>query len=240
MIAQCSQQAQRVKNRWLAPLLLSILATASFILPVAFASLAAATECQVTEDGGVIQGMPTWKGHTSSLLPLTITVEGDTYRGLVLSPALEIIPNMNNSRFAWSNMESHGIATIDSCLSQDIRKNARITQAMTTSSGRTQAKAHRQVMKVSALPYNGKRQVHTIRTTPPEIGISPRDKASTLIGPVQEIEKSILSDERSVGQPFVALNPFQNALQLTDNESSHMNLTTMQAMDNRNCVSGCP
>ena len=240
MIAQCSQQAQHVENRWLAPLLPSILAAASFILPVSSASLSAAMECQVTEDGGTIQGMTAWKETTSIILPLTITVERDTYGGLVTSPMLEVAPDMNSSRFAWCNRVNQEIAAIGACLSQDIRKNARFTQAMMASIGSTQAKAHTKVMKVSALPYNGKRQIHTIRITPPEIGISPRDKASTLIGPVQEIEKSILSDERSVGQPFVALSPFQNALQLPGNESSRMNLTTMQAMDNRNCVSGCP
>ena len=143
-------------------------------------------------------------------------------------------------RIAWGNTAEQEIAAIGACLSQDIRKTARFNQAMITSIGKTQAKVPTKTMKVFALPYTGKRQMHTMRTTLPEIGIAARDKAPTIIGPVQEIEKSILSDERSVGQPFVALNPFQNALQLPDNESSRMNLTTMLALDNKNCVSGCP
>jgi hypothetical protein len=103
-------------------------------------------------------------------------------------------------------------------------------------------------MKVSVLPYNGKRQVLTIRTTPPEIGTPARYQTATIIGPVQEIRKPILSDGRSVsqavaalpstvessslfgGQPFVASNPLQSALQLQGNESLRMNLTTMQAL----------
>jgi len=166
---------------------------------------------------------------------------------------------MKSSRITRGNTENQGIATIGACLSQDILKSALFNQAMITSIGKTQAKAHTKVMKASSLPYNGKRQVLTIRTTPPEIGISARYKTPTIIGPVQEIQKPILSDDRSVsqvvaalpstvespfsllgGQPFVALNPFQSALQLPDNESPRMNLTTMQALHDGNCASGCP
>lgn len=144
------------------------------------------------------------------------------------------------------------------CVSQDIRESALFNHAMITSIGKTQAKAHTQVMRASALPYNGKRQVLTIRTTPPEIGPSARYKPAPRIGPVQEIQKPILSDERSVsqavaalpatvespalfgGQPVVALNPFQSVRQLPDNESLRMNLTAAQAVHGGNCVSGCP
>ena len=135
---------------------------------------------------------------------------------------------------------------------------ALFNQVMIRSIGKTQAKAHTQVMRASALPYNGKRQVLTIRTTPPEIGPSARYKPAPRIGPVQEIQKPILSDERSVsqavaallstvespslfgGQPFVASNPLQRALELPDNESLRMNLTAAQALHGGNCVSGCP
>jgi hypothetical protein len=240
MTPQFPQKVRQAEHRWLSPLFPSILAAVNFILPVASASLAAATECQVTEDGGKLQGMTAWKSTTLNTLLLTLTVERDIYGGLVPSPVLEVAPYMKSNRMVWGNTVNQEIAAIGVCVSQDIRKNARFTQAMITSIGRTQAKAHTKAMKVSALPYNGKRQVHTIRTTLPEIGIAARDKAPTIIGPVQEIEKSILSDERSVGRPFVALNPFQNALQLPDNDSGLMNLTTTLALDNRNCVSGCP
>ncbi|HSL05428.1 MAG TPA: hypothetical protein VK901_18010, partial [Nitrospiraceae bacterium] len=169
-----------------------------------------------------------------------------------------VAPYMKSSRIARGNTEDQGIATIGACLSQDIRNSARFNQAMITSIGKTQAKAHTQVMKVSALPYNGKKKVLTIRRIPPEIGNSARYKTATIIGPVQEIQKSILPDERSVnqavatlpftlespslsgGQPFVSVNPFQSTLQLSGNESLRMNLTTAQAVDNRTCVSGCP
>jgi hypothetical protein len=258
MTLHFTQKAQQAKNRWLSPLLPSILTAVSLIATLDPASLAAAAECQVTEDGGTIQGMPTWKGTTLSILPLTITVERDIYGGLVPSPVLEVAPYMESSRIVRGNTENQGIATIGVCLSQDIRKSARFNQALIKSNGKTQAKAHTQVMKVSALPYNGKRQVLTIRTTPPEIGTPARYKTATIIGPVQEIQKPILSDERSVsqavatlpstvespslfgGQPFVALNPFQSALQLPDNESLRMNLTAAQALHGGNCVSGCP
>ncbi len=252
MTLHFTQKAQQAKNRWLSPLLPSILTAVSLIATLDPASLAAAAECQVTEDGGTIQGMPTWKGTTLSILPLTITVERDIYGGLVPSPVLEVAPYMESSRIVRGNTENQGIATIGVCLSQDIRKSARFNQALIKSNGKTQAKAHTQVMKVSALPYNGKRQVLTIRTTPPEIGTPARYKTATIIGPVQEILKPILSDGRSVsqavaalsstvessslfgGQPVVASTPFQSALQLQGNESLRMNLTTMQALHDGN------
>ena len=258
MTPHFTQKAQQAENRWLSPLLPSILAAVSLIATLDPASLAAAAECQVTEDGGTIQGMPTWKGTTLSILPLTITVERDIYGGLVASPVLEVAPYMKSSRITRGNTENQGIATIGACLSQDIRKSALFNQAMIKSIGKTQAKAHTQVMRASALPYNGKRQVLTIRTTPPEIGTPVRYKTATIIGPVQEIRKPILSDGRSVSQavaalpstvessslfgvqPFVTLNPFQSARQLQDNESLRMNLTTMQALNGGNCASGCP
>ena len=240
MTPQFSRRAQQAGNRQLSPLLPSILAAVTLIVTVASVSLVAAAECQVAEDGETIQGMTAWKGTTLNTLPLTITVERDIYGRLVLSPVLEVAPYMKSNRIVRGNTDNQEIAAIGACLSQDIPKSVRFNQAMIKPIGKTQTNAHKQTMKVFALPYNGKRQIHTMRTTLPEIGIAARDKAPTIIGPVQEIEKSILSDERSVGQPFVALNPFQNALQLPDNESSRMNLTTMLALDNKNCVSGCP
>lgn len=258
MTPHFTQKAQQVENRWLSPLLLSVLAVVSLVATVDPTSLAAAAECQATEDGGTTPGMTTGKGATSSILPLTITMERDSYGGLVPSPVLTVAPYMKSSRTALGNREDQGIATIRACLSQDILKSALFNQAMIKSIGKTQAKAHTQSMKVSALPYNGKRQVLTIRTTPPEIGVSVRSKTASIIGPVQEIRKPILSDERSVsqavaalpstvdspslfgGQPFVAVNPFQSALQPPDNESIRMNLTTTQALHDGNCGSGCP
>ena len=256
MTPQLPQKAQQKKNEWLSPLVLSILAAVSLIQIGGTASLAAAAECQFTEDSGTIQGMTTWKGSTSSILPRSITVEQDIYGRLVPASMLEVAP-MNNSRFAWGNTENQEIATIGVCLRQDIRKSALFNQAMSASIGKTQAKAQKQVLKVLALPYDGKRQIHTMRTTLPEIEISARDKTSTIIGPVQEFRKPILFDKRSVSQsvaavpatvefpslfdeqPLVAVSPFQNAPPLPDNESLRMNRTTTQVLHAGNCANGC-
>ena len=88
---------------------------------------------------------------------------------------------------------------------QDILTGTLFNQAMSKSIGKTQAKAYTQSMKMSALPYNGKRSVTTIRTTPPEIRVSARSQAATIIGPVQKIRKPTLSDERSVSQVVAAV-----------------------------------
>ena len=90
MTSYFTQKAPQAENRWLLPLLPSILADESLIATVDSASLTAAAECQVTEDGGTIRGMTTWKNITSSTPPRTITVARDIYGGLVPSPVLEI------------------------------------------------------------------------------------------------------------------------------------------------------
>ena len=258
MTHQFPHNAQQEEHRWLWPLIPSILAAGSFISTIDSASLAVAAECQLTAESGAIQGMTAWKGTTSSTLSLINAAERKIFGGFVLSPAREVAPYMNKSLFAWGNTVDQEIAAIGICVSQDIRKSERFNQTMITPIGKTQAKAFTQVMKVSVLPYNGKRQVFKMRTTPSEIGISAHQQAPTIIGPVQEIQKPILSDQRSViqvgaalpstvefsslsgGQPFVALNQFQNALQLPGNESLRMNLTTTQALHEGNCASGCP
>ena len=199
-----------------------------------------------------------WEDTTLRSLRLTITVDRDIYRGLVSSPVREIAPYMNSSRMGVGKTEDQEIATIGVCMSQDIRESALFKQAMITSLGKAQAKAHKTIMKFSARPYNGKKQVFTTRTTPPEIGISVRKTARTIIGPVPELQKSILPDALSVsqavatlpstvespflfgGQSLVAVHPFEDTLQLPGSESLRMNLTTAQAMNDRNRVSGCP
>ena len=137
MTPQLPQKAQQKKNEWLSPPVLSILAAVSLIQIGGTASLAAAAECQFTEDSGTIQGMTTWKGSASSILPRSITVEWDIYGGLVPFSMLEVAP-MNNSRFAWGNTENQEIATIGVCLRQDIRRSALFNQAMIASIGKTQ------------------------------------------------------------------------------------------------------
>src|SRR5512141_1648118 len=123
-----TQTAQQVENRWLLSLVPSLLAAVGFIATFAPASLAVAAECQVAEDGGMIQGMPTWKGATSDILPLTIIVEWDIYGRLVPSPVREAAPYMKSDRIGWGNTENQEIATIGACLSQDIRKSALFNQ----------------------------------------------------------------------------------------------------------------
>ena len=257
MTPQFPHKAQQKEHRWLWPLIPSILAAGSFISTVDSASLAAAAECQVTEESGAIQGTTAWKGTTLNTLPLINAAEREIFGGFAVS-AREVAPSMNTSRFAWSNTVDQEIAAIGVCVSQNIRKSTRGTHAMIRPIGKTQSNALTQVMKVSALPYNGKRQVFKMRTIPPEIGISAHQQAPTIIGPVQEIQKPNLSDGRSVsqfgaalpftvefssqfgGQPIVASNQFQNALPPPGNESLRMNLTTTQALHEGNCASGCP
>lgn len=249
-------KSQQAINRRLSPMFPSFLAAISLVAAMAPASLATGAECRVTAAGGTIQGMPTWKSTASRMVPLTITVERDLYGRLVPSPVLAVSPDLNIRRITQGDSTNQGIASIGGCLSQDIRESARVHQVLITPIGKTQANAHKPVMKVSVLPYNGKRQVLTVRTTPPEIETSARYKADTIIGPVQDIQKPMLSDERSLSQaalpavgesfprfgaqPFVTPNPFQSAVQLPDNESLRMNLTTTLAFHAGNCASGCP
>ena len=260
MTFQISQNARQVENRWLSPLLPSILAAVSLIATVAPASLAAAAECRVTDlmDGGAIQDMPTWRGTTLKILPLTITVERDFYGGLVASPMLEVAPYMKSSRIVLGKTDNQRMATIGACSIQDIRKIALFNHAMFRSIVKSPAKAHTHFMNIPVLLYNEKRHDLTIRTTPPDFGISLLDKGPTIIGPVQEIRKSVLSYNRTLSQavaalhstveslplfesqPSIASNPVQPALQWPDNESNRMNLTTGQALHGGMCTSECP
>jgi len=258
MAPQFSWKAQQAEYRWLSPLLPSSLAVVSLIATVDPASLAAAAEYQVTEEGGTTQGMPTYKGTASSILPLTVAVERDIYGEFVPYSVREIAPYMKTNRTLLGNTENQEIATIGACLSQDIREGALFNQTLMTSIGKTQVKAHKPVRRAFALPYNGKRQVLAIRTTPPEIGVHREYTPATVIGPVQGVQKPILSDERSVsqavamlptavdslslfgGQYAAAVNPLQSALQLPGNESSRMNMTTTRTLHGGNCASGCP
>jgi hypothetical protein len=258
MTPQCSQKAWKAEHRWLSILLLCILAAVILIATIASAKPATAAECLVTKADATSQSLTTSEGTTSWTLPLTITVDRDLYRGLVPSPVRKSAPYMNRSRMSLSGTEDQEITTIGACLSQDIRESALFKHAMMTSHGKAKANAHTQVMKFSALPYDGKRHIFIVRTTPPEIGISVRKKARTIIGPVPELQQSILPDAQSVSQPvatgpstvefpspfggqlLVAVHPFQNALELPSKESLRMNLTTVQAVPDGNCAGGCP
>jgi hypothetical protein len=208
MTPHFTQKAPHAGNRWLLPLLPSLLAAVSPIATVDPIRLAAATDSPITEDGCAMQ-------------------ERNILGSLVPSSVRESAPNMTSGRMACAI-------------------------------SKTQGKAHRQSMQVSALPYNGKKQVRSIRTAPTEIGISLREKNAAIIGPVQEIRKPTLSHERLTSravaalpstvestflfgsQPIGVLNRFSSALQEPDNESHRMNLTTAQALHGGNCPNGCP
>jgi hypothetical protein len=261
MTPYVTQKAPQGKNRWLTHLLPSLLAAVSLVAIVAPGNLAVASECQGIDltEASPIQGMTTWKGNTFSTVPLTMTVMRDIHGQVVLSSALEVAPDLKSSRFARGYyMETQGIGLISACLSQDIRASTLFKQAMIRSLIKNSANPHRSFMNVSAPPYNGKRQVLPIRTTLPEVRTSAHYRTAPLIGPVQEIRKPGLSANRTVSQaiatlpstndspslfgsqPFVALSPFQNALQQRDNESLRMNLTSAQTLHGENCGSGCP
>jgi hypothetical protein len=258
MMSHFAQKAQQAEHRWLSRLLPSILVAESLIATVASANLAVAAECQVTEADGTSQGLTTSEGTTSWTLPLTITLDRDLYRGLGLSSVRKSAPYMKRSRMSLGETDDQEITTIGACLSQDIRESALFKQAMVTSLGKAQANAHTQIMKFSALPYNGKRHIFFIRTTPPEIGIFVRKRARTIIGPVPELQQSVLPNAQRVSQPeaalpstvefpspfggqlLVAVHPFQNALEPPGKESLRMNLTTAQAVPDGNCAGGCP
>ena len=231
---QFVQKAQPLENRWL----LYILTFLTFVATVAPTSLAKAAVCRYIENDGTIPGMATGKGSWS---------EREMFGGLVLSPVRGVIPYIKNSRIVLSDTENQGIVTIRACLGQDILKSELFTQAMIIPIGKTPANAHRPSKKVSALPYNGNRQVHAVRTKPPEmIGVPPRSKITTTIGPVQEIQKPILPYAGSMNQviaggdqTFVEVGPFVGASQLPNNETFRMNRTTAQGMHYGNCSSEC-
>ena len=257
MTPQFSQKAWKAGHRWHWPPLPFLVAAVMLIATVASAHRAAAATCPVTEADGMSQGLSTSDGTASWALPLTLTVDRDLYGGLVPFPVRERAPYMKRSRMSLGKTEDQEIVTIGACLSQDIRKSALFRQAMVTSLGKAQANAHTQIRKVSALPYNGNRHIFLIRTTSPEIGISLRKRARTIIVPVPELQQSSLPDGQSVSQPvtalpptgefpspfggqlLVAVPPFQNTLQLPSNESLRINLTTAQAMSGGNCAGGC-
>ena len=205
MTLHMTQYAQQKNIRRPSPLLLSILAVASLVATVGPASLAVAAECQIAQESGTTQDMTTWKVIPSTIFPLTITVERDIYGRVIPSPLREIAPYMKSNRTILGDTEKQHVATIGACVSQDIRDNVLFNQTLLSPIGKTLAKAHKPAIKAFALPYTGKRQVLTIRTTPPEIRASLHYKAdSILIGPVQEIRKSVLADERSVSQILAA------------------------------------
>ena len=205
MPPQISQKPWKAAHGWQGPPLPFMLAAVTLITIVASACLAPAAECQVTEAGGTSQGLTNWEDTTLRSLPLALTVDRDLYRGLAASSVLEIATDMNSRRMGLGKTEDQEIATIGACLSQDVRESALFKRAMMTSLGKAQAKTDTQIMKFSALPYHRKKQVFMTRMTQPEIGISLRKRARTIIGPVPELQKSILPDTQSVSQPVAAL-----------------------------------
>ena len=92
----------------------------------------------------------------------------------------------------------------------------------------------------------------------PEIIITPRDRTSSIIGPVQENEKTDQSNIAGLhqamairpssseslslfeGWPIPTTDVLKTSFRLPVNESLRMNMTTTQALHGGNCASGCP
>lgn len=260
MTPRFTQTAQQADRRWPPPVLPCILAAVSLIATIDVTSLAAAAECQGSDvmGGNTTGEMGTWKGTTLTVPPLTLTVERDIFGALEPFPVVGGTPSIKSSQTAWGNTESQLKATSEVCGGQSVRKDALFNQAILRSIVKTPFKANTQFKKAPPLLYNGKRQTLRIRTTLPEIEISPRYQTTTIIGPVMEIPKPGGSTDRTMSQtvtvppstvqsssalgsePLLALSPFENALQLPVNESLRMNLTTTHALQGGNCASGCP
>lgn len=216
------------------------------------AALASPTDCQAVDlsrsgaIGVAIDGITRWKDTSS---PLTVTVQRDRLPALFLEAA----PLLRSTRF------KQGIASGNTCWSQSFRKNTVGNQAMVRSIGKGSLRSITQVMRVPVLPSNGKRQVLQARTILPEIIITPRNRISSIIGPVQENVKTDQSNITSLnqamaikpsssneslslfeGRPILAMDALKTSFQLPVNEPLRMNMTTTQALHGGNCASGCP
>ena len=82
------------------------------------------------------------------------------------------------------------LISLGAWLNQDIRKNARINQAMITSIGKTQVKAQKQAMKVFALPKSilsdQRSMSQTVATLPSGIPLPVRRSTFRCLEPIPE------------------------------------------------------
>lgn len=211
------------------------------------AALASWTDCQAVglSRSGAIASITGWKDLS---VPLTFTVQRDLMPALFLEAA----PLLRSTRF------NHGMGSGNPCWGQSSRRNTVVSQALVRSVGKSSTRSLTQAMRILALPYNGKKQVLQARTILPEIIITPRDRISSIIGPVQENvthDQSHMAGLNQVmatrptpgeshslaeGRPILATDALKADFRLPVNESLRMNMTTMQAIHGGNCASGCP
>ncbi len=246
MTPQFQQHAQPSELEHVSRIIPALVGVTLLMGLAAPAALASPADCQSVEmsRSGAIEGITSWKDTS---LPLTLTVQRDLLPALVLEAA----PLLRSTR------SNQWIGSGNTCWSQSFRRNTVINQALVRSVGKGSSKSIT-VMRVPAFSYNGKRQVLQTRTILPESIITPRDRTSSLIGPVQESVKThqshiaglsqamaigpFLSEPQSLfeGRPILATDALKTNFRLSVDESLRMNMTTTQALHGGNCASGCP
>lgn len=250
MTPQFQQHAQHTELEYVSrtiPAIVGVTLLMGLFAPVALASPA---DCQVVDlsHGGATESITSWKDTSLRTLPLTVTVQRD----LLPAPFLEAAPLLRSTRF------NRGISSENTCWSQSFRTNTVVNHAMIRSVGKGPLKSFTPVMRVPALPYNGKRQILQARTILPDMAMTPRDRTPRIIGPVQENAKvdqanipnlnHAIAMRPSHGaslplfeqRPILATDALQTGFRLQVNESLRMNMTTTQALHGGNCASGCP
>ncbi len=227
MTPHFTQKAQHAGNRWLLPLLPSILAAVSPIATLDPIRLAAATDSPITEDGCTIQSMATWKGTTSSILPLTITPERNIYGELAPSSVLEIVPHKTSGRMACAIGKTQGKARRQSRQVSAFPYNGK---KHVRSIGTTLTEIEVSPREKSAAIIGPVQEIW--KPTLPHERIGSQTVAAL---PSTGESTSLFG-----GQPIGALNRFSSLVQEPDNESHRMNLTTAQALHGGNCPNGCP
>ncbi|WHZ15239.1 MAG: hypothetical protein OJF52_002080 [Nitrospira sp.] len=252
MMPQFHQHAQQIEIENVSHIIPALIGVTLLMGLFAPAALASPADCQTVDlsrsgaIGGAIDGITRWKDTS---FPLTVTVQRDLLPALFLEAA----PLLRSTRF------KQGIGSGNTCWSQSFRKNAVGNQAVVRSIGKGSLRSITQVMRVPVLPSNGKRQVLQARTILPEIIITPRNRTSSIIGPVQENVKTDQSNIASLNQVMVirpsspheslslfegrqtlAMDALKTSFQLPVNEPLRMNMTTTQALHGGNCASGCP
>ena len=227
MTPHFTQKAPHARNRWLLPLLPSILAVVSPMATVGPLRLAAATDSPITEDSCTIQSMATWKGTTSNIPPFTIIPERNMYGGIAPSSVLESPPNMTRGRMACTIGKTQSKArrqsTHVSALPYNGKKHVRPIRTIPTEIG-----------------------VSLREKSPAIIGPVQEIRKPTL-SHERLVNQTVAAQPSTVesislfgGQPLGALNRFSSALPEPDNESHRMNVTTAQALHGGNCPNGCP
>jgi hypothetical protein len=189
MMTHCTQTAQQTERRWLSRLFGSLVGATVVMATLQPAGLAAAAECFANEDTAAVQDTLHWEGISSPLQTFpTIILAQNCFCGL--------IPYLNSSRSVLGKADNPGNTIFTACLRLKSGKMGQSDQVSLGSIGKVASQM--QPLRASMIPYTGKRHVLKIRTTPPEFKPSAGYTPSTLIGPVQEIQKPLLSDESSV------------------------------------------